>query len=109
VRNQCSTSSSSRRVGSSDAAGSSTSLIRELSIAQAIVDVATHHARGRTVATIELSVGREREVASEGLDFAFALLTEGTALDGAALEIERVAGGELSVEALRLHDARAGR
>jgi hypothetical protein len=82
------------------------SLIRQLSLAQAVVDVATHHARGRTVTAIELRVGRERGVAPEGLDFAFSLLTEGTALDGVELEIEQVAGGELAVDALRLHDAR---
>jgi Hydrogenase/urease nickel incorporation, metallochaperone, hypA len=82
------------------------SLIRELSLAQAIVDVATRHARGRTVTAIELRVGRERQVAPIGLDFAFSLLTEGTALDGAELEIEHVSGGELAVDALRLHDAR---
>ncbi len=82
------------------------SLIRELSLAQAIVDVATRHACGRTVAAIELRVGHERDVAPRGLDFAFALLTEGTALDGAELEIEHVAGGELAVDALRLHDVR---
>lgn len=81
-------------------------MIRELSIAQAIVDVATRHARGRTVAAIELRMGRERRVAPEGLDFAFSLLTEGTLLDGAELEIEQVAGGELAVRALRLSDAR---
>jgi hydrogenase nickel incorporation protein HypA/HybF len=80
--------------------------MRELSLAQAIVDVATDHAGGRTVAAVELHMGREREVTPEGLDFAFSLLTAGTALDGAALEIEQVAGGELAVHALRLHDAR---
>lgn len=82
------------------------SLIRELSIAQAIVDVATRHARGRTVAAVELHVGREREVAPQGIDFAFSLLTEGTSLDGVELEIEQVAGAELAVRALRLSDAR---
>ncbi|HTZ88511.1 MAG TPA: hydrogenase maturation nickel metallochaperone HypA [Solirubrobacteraceae bacterium] len=81
-------------------------MIRELSIAQAIVDVATRYARGRTVAAIELRMGAEREVTSEGLDFAFSLLTEGTSLDGAKLEIEQVAGGELAVHALRITDAR---
>jgi len=80
--------------------------LRELSIAQAIVDVATRHAHGRTVAAIELRMGRERELAPQGLDFAFLLLTEGTLLDGAELEIEQVAGGELAVRALRLSDVR---
>ena len=53
---------------------------------------------------IELRVGRERRVAAEGLDFAFALLTDGTALDGAKLEIEQVSGGELAVHALQRRD-----
>lgn len=82
-------------------------LIRELSLAQAIVDVATRHARGRTVTAIELRVGRERNVAAEGLDFAFSLLTDGTVLDGTELEIERVAGGDLVIDALRLHGQHA--
>jgi len=51
-------------------------------------------------------VGRERQVAPAGLDFAFSLLTEGTALDAAELEIEHVSGRDLAVDALRLHDVR---
>jgi hydrogenase nickel incorporation protein HypA/HybF len=82
----------------------SRSSIGELSLAQGIVDIAARHARGRTVTAIELRVGRERRVAAEGLDFAFALLTDGTALDGAKLEIEQVSGGELAVHALQLRD-----
>lgn len=112
VRDCTMQSSGSQGSGASGGVGAlgkrsrSRSLISQLSLAQAVVDVATHHARGRTVAAIELRVGRERGVAPEGLDFAFSLLTEGTALDGAELEIEQVAGGELAVDALRLHDAR---
>lgn len=117
VRGDCTTqpsgSQSSGAPGGVDGRGKrphshshSHSLIRQLSLAQAIVDVATRHARGRTVAAIELRVGRERGVPPEGLDFAFSLLTDGTVLDGAELEIEQVAGGELAVDALRLHDAR---
>lgn len=68
--------------------------------------MATRHSRGRTVAAVELRVGREREIVPEGIDFAFSLLTEGTSLDGAELEIEQVSGGELAVQALRLTDAR---
>lgn len=59
------------------------------------------------VTAIELRVGHERDVAPESLDFAFALLTVGTALDGAELEIEQVAGGELAVDAVHLHEVRA--
>lgn len=96
-------------MGASGRRSRARTLIRELSLAQAIVDVAARYARGRTVAAIELRVGREREVAPQRLDFAFSLLTEGTALDGAELEIEHVAGGELAVDALRLHAAQSSR
>jgi hypothetical protein len=93
----------SGEVGSSEPHAS---LLRELWIAQAVVDVATRHARGRTVQAIELRLGRDRAVRPQTLDFAFALLTEGTPLDGAELEIEQVAGGDLAVSALRMHDTR---
>ena len=53
--------------------GGEPALIGELALAQAIVDIASRHARGRTVAAIELRVGRERELAPEGLDCAFSL------------------------------------
>jgi hypothetical protein len=84
-------------------------LMRELSVAQAIVDVVTRHSQGRTVVGVEIRVGRSREVVPETLDFAFSLLTEGTALDGAELRIAQVAGGDISVDALRLYDDREHR
>jgi hydrogenase nickel incorporation protein HypA/HybF len=64
--------------------------MHELSIAEAIVDVATLHARGRTVVKVEVRVGHLRQVGPDSLDFAFALLTRGTALDGAELQITHV-------------------
>jgi Hydrogenase/urease nickel incorporation, metallochaperone, hypA len=84
-------------------------LMRELSVAQAIVDVVNRHAEGRTVIGVEICVGRSREVVPATLDFAFLLLTEGTALDGAELQIAQVAGAEISVDALRLYDDREHR
>jgi hypothetical protein len=84
-------------------------LIRELSLAQAIVDVVNRHSQGRTVIGVEICVGRSRGVIPATLDFAFSLLTEGTALDGTELQIAQVAGTELSVEALRLYDDRERR
>lgn len=64
--------------------------MHELSIAQAIVDVATRHARGRTVVKIEVRVGHLRQVVPASLEFAFSLLTQGTALDGAELSLAQV-------------------
>jgi hypothetical protein len=84
-------------------------LMRELSVAQAIVDVVNRHSQGRTVIGVEIRVGRSREVIPATLEFAFSLLTEGTALDGAELQIAQVVGTELSVDALRLYDEREHR
>jgi hypothetical protein len=84
-------------------------LMRELSVAQAIVDVVIGHAEGRMVIGVEIRVGRTREVVPATLAFAFSLLTEGTALDGTELTIVQVAGEELSVAALRLYDDREHR
>jgi hydrogenase nickel incorporation protein HypA/HybF len=64
--------------------------MHELSIAQAILDVATRHAKGRRVVKVEVRVGHLRQVVPDSLDFAFSLLTKGTALDGAELEIAHV-------------------
>jgi hypothetical protein len=84
-------------------------LMRELSVAQAIVDVVNRHSQGRTVVGVEIRVGRSREVIPATLEFAFSLLTEGTALDGTELHIAQIAGTELSVDALRLYDDREQR
>jgi len=64
--------------------------MHELSIAEAIVDVATRHADGRRVVKVEVRVGQLRQVVPDSLDFAFGLLAQGTALDGAELLITHV-------------------
>jgi hydrogenase nickel incorporation protein HypA/HybF len=64
--------------------------MHELSIAQAIADVATRHADGRRVAKVEVRVGHLRQVVPDSLHFAFGLVTQGTALDGAELTITHV-------------------
>jgi hydrogenase nickel incorporation protein HypA/HybF len=64
--------------------------MHELSIAQAIADIALRHAAGRRVARVEVQVGHLRQVVPDALTFAFELVTAGTALDGAELAIEDV-------------------
>jgi hydrogenase nickel incorporation protein HypA/HybF len=64
--------------------------MHELSIAQAIVDIATRHAAGRRVYRVSVRVGHLRQVVPDALQFAFELLVSGTALDGAELAIEEV-------------------
>jgi hydrogenase nickel incorporation protein HypA/HybF len=65
-------------------------LMHELSIAAAILDVAERHASGRRVVRVEVQVGHLRQVVPDSLDFAFGLVAQGTALDGAELLITHV-------------------
>jgi hydrogenase nickel incorporation protein HypA/HybF len=111
--------------------------MHELSIADAIVQIALRHANGRPVSAVEVSVGHLRQVVPSSLEFAFELLCSGTPLEGArlelheiaprgrcrecdtesewndfplrcaqcgALDIELLAGGELTVDALELDE-----
>ena len=64
--------------------------MHELSIAESIVAVAERHARGRRVAAVTVSVGHLRQVVPASLEFAFELITQGTALEGAELVLEEV-------------------
>ena len=64
--------------------------MHELSIAQAIVDVAERHAAGRQVAAVEVRVGHLRQVVPGPLEVAFQLVPQGTSLDGPRLRLEHV-------------------
>jgi hydrogenase nickel incorporation protein HypA/HybF len=64
--------------------------MHELSIAQAIVAIASRHAASRQVHRVEVKVGYLRQVVPSALEFSFQLVTSGTALDGAELLIEEV-------------------
>ncbi len=64
--------------------------MHELSLAEAVVEIASRHAAGRSVNRVELRVGHLRQVVPSALEFAFALLSDGTVLDGAELVIEDV-------------------
>jgi hydrogenase nickel incorporation protein HypA/HybF len=90
--------------------------MHELSIAEAIVDVATRHAAGRRVVKVEVRVGHLRQVVPDSLHFAFGLVMQGTALDGAELAITQVpaagrcrdCGAESAMEDFPLCCARCG-
>jgi hydrogenase nickel incorporation protein HypA/HybF len=90
--------------------------MHELSIAEAIVDVATRHATGRRVRKVEVKVGHLRQVVPDSLSFAFELVTLGTTLDGAELSITQVpatgrcreCGGQSMLESFPLCCARCG-
>src|SRR5919109_59894 len=64
--------------------------MHELSIADAIVTIARDHAQGRRVASVEVKVGRLRQVVPDALEFAFELVAAGTEVEGARLDVEHV-------------------
>ena len=64
--------------------------MHELSIADAIVTIASRHAKGRPVSRVDVKVGHLRQVVPDSLQFAFELITPGTELEGAELALEVV-------------------
>jgi hydrogenase nickel incorporation protein HypA/HybF len=80
--------------------------VHELSIAQAVLAIATEHAAGRRVTRVDLRVGHLRQVVPGALELAWQVSTAGTVAAGAELGIERVplriacraCGGESELE-----------
>ena len=66
--------------------------MHELSITQSVVDAVTDHAGDSRVLAVHLSVGRLSGVVPDAMRFCFDLLIEGTALEGARLDIDEPAG-----------------
>jgi hydrogenase nickel incorporation protein HypA/HybF len=64
--------------------------MHELSLAESIVAIADRHAGGRRVSRVEVSVGHLRQVVPSALAFAFELVAQGTAVEGAELVLEEV-------------------
>jgi hydrogenase nickel incorporation protein HypA/HybF len=64
--------------------------MHELALADAVLEIAREHARGRRVTSVAVKVGRLRQVVPGALEFSFELLAAGTNVEGAAFEIEQV-------------------
>jgi hydrogenase nickel incorporation protein HypA/HybF len=64
--------------------------VHELALAESVVRIAAGHAAGRRVATVELKVGHLRQVVPGALAFAFQLVSEGAAVEGAELVMEEI-------------------
>ena len=64
--------------------------MHELSIADALLEIALRHADGRRIDCVEVKVGHLRQVVPDALAFAWTLVTEGTEAQGAELVIEEV-------------------
>jgi hydrogenase nickel incorporation protein HypA/HybF len=64
--------------------------MHELSLAGAIQETAIRHAEGRPVRSVQMRIGRLRQVVPDSLRFYFEIVTAATLCDGAALELELV-------------------
>jgi hydrogenase nickel incorporation protein HypA/HybF len=66
--------------------------MHELSVARAVVDIATRHAGGRRVTAVQLRVGHLRQVVPDSLAFSFQHVAVGTLCEAARLDQELVPG-----------------
>lgn len=64
--------------------------MHELSIAESIARIALAHAADRPVTRVYVKIGHLRQVVPSALSFGFELVSRGTGLEGARLEIETV-------------------
>jgi hydrogenase nickel incorporation protein HypA/HybF len=76
--------------------------MHELGIAAEIVEVACARSGGARVRHVVVRVGRGSAVLPEALEMAFALAAEGTAAEGARIEIVRAEGEELLFERMEI-------
>jgi hydrogenase nickel incorporation protein HypA/HybF len=61
--------------------------MHELSIADAILQIALTHAGDRPIESVEVKLGHLRQVVPDALAFAWTLVSEGTPAEGAQLEM----------------------
>jgi hydrogenase nickel incorporation protein HypA/HybF len=66
--------------------------MHELAITQGVVDAVTERTGGAPVASVRVRVGRLAGVVPDAMRFCFELVTAGTPLEGAALEIDQPEG-----------------
>jgi len=66
--------------------------MHELGISRNIVTIVEEAARGRRVKRVTLDVGRLAGVMPDALTFCFDVVSRGTLLDGARLDINNIAG-----------------
>ena len=66
--------------------------MHELAMTQSVVDMGAERTDGRQVGLVRLEVGMLSGVVPDAMRFCFELLTAGTPLEGAALEIDQPEG-----------------
>jgi hydrogenase nickel incorporation protein HypA/HybF len=66
--------------------------VHELSITQSVVDAVCERAAGRAVRSVKIQIGALTAVVPDAMRFCFDLVTEGTAAQGARLDIDQRPG-----------------
>jgi hydrogenase nickel incorporation protein HypA/HybF len=79
--------------------------MHELAIAQGIIDKVDETAAGRTVRRVIVEIGRDSCVSADALSFSFGLVAEGSAAQGAVLDIRSVAGMALNLKSMEVEEA----
>ena len=64
--------------------------VHELAVGQAILDTVERRAAGREVRLVTVRIGQLRQVVPDALQFAWEMLTDGSALAGCRLDIDHV-------------------
>lgn len=64
--------------------------MHELAITQSIVSAVSEHAGGKRVKRVVLEIGTLAGVMTDAIEFCFEIVAQGTALEGATLEIRLV-------------------
>jgi hydrogenase nickel incorporation protein HypA/HybF len=79
--------------------------MHELAVAQSIVEKVGETAAGRKVRRVIVEIGERSCVSGEALRFSFGLVADGTAVQGAALEIVAVTGDALNLRSMEVEEA----
>jgi hydrogenase nickel incorporation protein HypA/HybF len=66
--------------------------MHEMSITQGIIDICENHSGDRRVLSIDVEIGELSSVVPEAVEFCFEACSQGTLLEGAKLNIIRIAG-----------------
>jgi hydrogenase nickel incorporation protein HypA/HybF len=76
--------------------------MHELSITRNLVAIVSDAAQGRRVLKVWLEIGARSALMPDAVRFCFDVVSKGTALEGAALEIVGLPGDELNIKAMEV-------
>jgi hydrogenase nickel incorporation protein HypA/HybF len=79
--------------------------MHEVGIAEDLLGAVERRAAGRRVLGVKVRVGHDHRVVDAAMSQAFELVSAGSVAEGAAVELEHVAGDELTLESIRVEEA----